>query len=255
MPLQDRLSLQLYSLRAHGVLARALDIAAAAGLTRVETIEPHLADPAATRALLDARGLQAPTGHVSLGALRERLDEVATAARVVGTTELIVPALPAAERTGDGERWVAAGRELTALAERLAGHGIGLGYHNHDWDFRTLPDGRTPLAVLLDAAPAVGWQADLGWLARAGADPDVWLERYGARLTSVHVKDVAPPGRNLDEDGWTAVGAGTLDWRRLLGRCLDTPARLFVIEHDRPAGGRAFVEHSVAYLRSLDLGT
>jgi sugar phosphate isomerase/epimerase len=250
MSLADRLSVQLYSLRAYGSLALMLDIANGAGLSRVEIGEGYLMDPAATRALLDARGLAAPTAHVSPRALRKRLDEVVAAARVVGVTQLSVSG---DQRSQNSRDWAAAGRELAGLAPRLADHGIGLAYHNHDWDVRPLRDGGSPLAVLLDAAPEVGWQADLGWLARAGSEIDAWLDRYGDRVSSVHVKDLAAAGRNLDEDGWAAVGAGTLDWRHLLGRCLETPARWFIIEHDLPADGRAFVEQSIAYLRALDL--
>lgn len=251
MALLDRLSLQLYSLRAYGDLGKALDVARDAGLTKVEIGEAHLADPGTTRALLEARGLEAPSAHVSPRSLRRRLDRVATAAGVVGVTELIVSA---EQRVQSGEGWTTTGRELAALAARLADHGIGLGYHNHDWELRILPDGRMPLVILLETAAGVGWQVDLGWLARAGAEADPWLDRYGDRLTSVHVKDLAPAGRNLDEDGWCAVGAGTLDWHHLLTRCLRTPARWFIMEHDRPADPRAFVEQSVAYLRNLDLG-
>jgi sugar phosphate isomerase/epimerase len=252
MSLVDRLSVQLYSLRAYGNLALMLDIAKGAGLARVEIGEAYLMDSRATRALLDARGLVAPSAHVSLRALRKRLDEVVPAARVVGVTQLSVSG---EQRERNAEGWAATGRELAGLAPRLASHGICLAYHNHDWDVRALRDGRSPLAVLLDAGSGVGWQADLGWLARAGADIDAWLDRYGDRVSSVHVKDLAAAGRNLDEDGWAAIGAGILDWRHLLTRCLATPARWFIIEHDLPADGRAFVEQSVAYLRTLDLGS
>jgi hypothetical protein len=36
------------------------------------------------------------------------------------------------------------------------------------------------------------------------------MRRHAGRVNAVHVKDFAPAGTNLDEDGWADVGAGTL---------------------------------------------
>ena len=47
---------------------------------------------------------------------------------------------------------------------------------------------------------------------RGGADPLDWIDRYGARIVAVHVKDIAPAGECADEDGWADVGHGTIDW-------------------------------------------
>ena len=65
------------------------------------------------------------------------------------------------------------------------------------------------------------WQADVAWLVRGGAEPATWLRRYSDRLVSAHVKDIAPEGTALDEDGWADVGAGVLDWKSLWQICRD----------------------------------
>ena len=38
--------------------------------------------------------------------------------------------------------------------------------------------------------------------------------QHGNRIVAVHVKDIAKPGEGLDEDGWSDVGHGTIDWAR-----------------------------------------
>ena len=57
---------------------------------------------------------------------------------------------------------------------------------------------------------------DVAWVVRGGADPLPWIDRHGKRIVAVHVKDIAKPGEGKDEDGWSDVGHGTMDWAGLL---------------------------------------
>lgn len=250
MSVADTLSIQLYSLRNDGDLDRILDIVAGHGFRRVETIGGHLVDAKATRRALDSRGLSAPTGHVGLPELRERFDWVVEQAKTVGIEDLYMPAVPADERDAPAERWKAVGAELGEMAERMAKAGIRLGYHNHHWELTPFPDGTRPLEHLFDSAAGSGlsWEADIAWLVRGHVDPVPWLERYRPLLTAIHVKDIAPAGQNVDEDGWADVGHGTLDWPRLWREAASRGARHMVLEHDKPKDGGRFAQASRGYL-------
>lgn len=257
MDIGQDLSIQLHTFRDHGDLARSLAALAALGFRRVETVGLHLADARATRAALDAAGIEAPTGHVAMEDLRARPDWVAEQARIVGIAELFMPALPPGERAAPAPAWRRVGAELGALALRLGAAGLALGYHNHDWELRPFPDGTTPLAHLFAGAAGapLGFQADLAWLVRGGADPVAWMEAERARLSAVHVKDLAPPGRNADEEGWATIGSGTLDWPRLWREAVARGARHMVLEHDRPKDPVGFARESRAFLmRALAVG-
>ncbi|WP_430511197.1 sugar phosphate isomerase/epimerase family protein [Pannonibacter phragmitetus] len=94
--MQDIISIQLYSLRDYGNLARQLETLASIGFRHVETIGSHLANAAETRALLDLHGMTAPSGHVGLADLRERFDWVADQAAAIGISQLYMPAVPPA---------------------------------------------------------------------------------------------------------------------------------------------------------------
>jgi sugar phosphate isomerase/epimerase len=249
----SRLAIQLYSLRNDGALARQLDIASDAGFGAVETIEAQMEHAAATRALLDERGLAAASGHVSLKALRARRPWLIEAARSLGLTALVVPALPPAERHRDVAGWQAVGAELGDLAAELGSAGIALAYHNHDWDLRPLSGGEIPLDLLLGAGAAggLGWQADLAWVIRGAAEPAEWLERHRPRITSIHVKDIAPAGEAVDEDGWADVGHGVVDWAKLWRLSEATAARWMVAEHDKPNDGARFARRSFVTMRRL----
>ena len=249
----DILSIQLYSLRNYADLDRQLDALAEIGFRHVETVGGHLADARGTRAKLDARGLSAPTGHVGMADLRTRPDWVADQAKAVGIEQLFMPAVPPEERDLPLDRWRAVGGELAGMAEAMAAHGITLGYHNHHWELKRGPDGRTPLEELFEGAAGskLTWEADVAWLVRGGVEPVEWLERYRDRLTAVHVKDIAPEGQNLDEDGWADVGRGVLDWRTLWQESRARGARWMVLEHDKPKDAVAFSRNSHEFLRDF----
>jgi sugar phosphate isomerase/epimerase len=253
MNIADELSIQLYSLRDYGDLDRQLAALAELGFRRVETVGGHLADAAGTRARLDAHGITAPTGHVGMADLRHRLDWVADQARTVGIEQLFMPAVPPDERDQPADRWRAVGAELGEMAERMAGHGLALGYHNHHWELKPYQDGATPLAMLFEGAAGsrLTFEADLAWLVRGQADPLVWIERHRDRLTAVHVKDLAPEGQNVDEDGWSDVGKGVLDWPSLWRESLARGAKWMVLEHDKPKDPVGFARASRAYLLQL----
>jgi sugar phosphate isomerase/epimerase len=250
MNIADELSIQLYSLRDYGDLERQLAALAAIGFKRVELIGSHLDDAKGTRARLDAHGIAAPTGHVSMDALRNRPDQVAEQANIIGVKELYVGALPAAEREADADGWRRAGVELGWLAQRLKPHGVALGYHNHDWELKTFDDGRTALDHFFagaDGSPLT-FEADLAWLVRGGADPVDWMRSLRSRLTAVHVKDLAAPGADPVEEGWSNVGAGTLDWPELWREAMALGVKWMVLEHDKPKDPIAFAAASRAYL-------
>ena len=135
------------------------------------------------------------------------------------------------------------------LAAECADEGLRLAWHNHDFEFLALADGSYPIEHIL--TEGVLWEADLAWIARAGADPAEWLERYGAKLVSVHVKDIAPAGENLDEDGWADVGTGTVDWAALWPIAVRAGASLMIAEHDKPSDFARFATVSADKMRKL----
>jgi sugar phosphate isomerase/epimerase len=252
MPGPAILSVQLYTLRALGDLDLVLDTVAQAGFRTVETIGGHLENPCQTRAKLDARGLSAPTSHIGLAALRDNFDATVAACRAIGIGQLFMPAVPQEQRGMDGAGWTALGRELGEFARRLNDQGVGLGYHNHDWELQPKAGG-TALELLFAAAagsPLI-WQVDVAWLVRGGADPKQWMSRYRPLVVSAHLKDIAPAGKNIDQDGWADVGAGVLDWRDLWRACRDAGAAWMVVEHDKPADPAQSVRASFAFLKDI----
>ena len=252
-PMSDRISIQLYTLRTLGDVDLILDTVAAAGYKNVEGIGSHLDDAAIVARKIAARGLKMTSSHVGLAALRDRPDALIAACHSLGFTDLYMPAVPPEMRHMDAPGWTAIGHELATLAERFATSGITLGYHNHDWEMDKKSGDKTALELLFEAAGASGlaWQVDVAWLVRGHADPKAWMARYHPIITAAHVKDIAPQGKNPEQDGWADVGAGILDWKDLWTACLAAGARHMIVEHDKPADPGLSARASLAYLRAI----
>jgi sugar phosphate isomerase/epimerase len=92
---------------------------------------------------------------------------------------------------------------------------------------------------------------DVAWVVRGGQDPLAWIKKYGSRINAVHVKDIAPAGEALNEDGWADVGHGTMDWQALATAIkAGTNARYWVMEHDNPSDVDRFASRSLAAVQA-----
>ncbi len=156
-----------------------------------------------------------------------------------------MPALQ--QRVGDDAHWKNLGATLLKLGDAYAPHGIGIGWHNHHFEFAPTPTGSMPLDLILGASPKIQWEADVAWIVKGGQDPVKWLMKYVDQLAAVHVKDIAKEGEAKDEDGWADVGHGVLDWDNLIGKVTSkTKAQYFVAEHDKPSDAERFATRSIA---------
>ena len=249
MALSDPISFQLYSARLAPPDADVLRTLAEAGYTNVETFRPNYEDAEGFRKALDEAGLTAKSGHFDLAMAEENLDRVVEICRALGIETVVIPFLMPDLRPQDAAGWSELGTRLAELAAECADEGLRLAWHNHDFEFVALPDGSFPIEHVL--AEGVLWEADLAWIVRAGADPAAWLERHAGRIASIHVKDIAPKGENLDEDGWADVGAGILDWAELWRISVASGASLMIAEHDKPSDFARFARVSAAKMREL----
>ncbi len=226
----DALGVQLYTLRS--ALADDLDgtLAAVArvGYREVELAGLYGLTPREMRARLEAVGLRATSSHQSVDDVRGGWARVLDEARELGQSLVVVPSIPAAERTPEGLRRLADDFNRAGEAARAAG--LRFGYHNHDWEHRALVDGTVPIDLLLERTnPAVvDWQMDIFWTVHGGADPARYLSGASGRVTSVHVKDRSPDGRMVD------VGAGVIDFAVLLPLAERHGLLHAFVEHDQP---------------------
>jgi len=239
------LSFQLYSARNFQPWPEMLQALAANGYRQVEGYGDVYANPAEFAADLDNLGLKMPSGHFGIDMLEDDFDSALSIISAFGMTQVYCPYLNEEDRPKDAAGWQGFARRLATIGEKLASHGVAFGWHNHDFEFVALPDGQMPMAIILETAKNISWESDIAWIVVGGEDPFAWIEKYGDRISAIHVKDRAPEGENIDQDGWSDVGAGTMDWAALLTAVKNkTNASVYAVEHDNPSDAFAFAKNS-----------
>lgn len=244
----EALGVQLYTLRtlmAESVPAT-LDAVAEIGYREVELAGLFDLAPAEFRALLDARGLRAPSTHIGLdGLMPDTLATTLDTAATLGHEWVVVPSLGRDQLSPEGLPAVI--EQLERAGEAARERGIGIGFHNHAAEFDAWPDGRLPLQVMVEGTSPerVSFQLDLFWTVHAGRGPLEVLGWMPGRCVSVHVKDRTANGDMVP------VGDGVIDFATLLPEAARLGVRHAFVEHDRPADPRDAVARSYGHLRSI----
>ncbi len=156
------------------------------------------------------------SGHFSLDFLDGEVQKSLNIAKILGMDSIYCPHLAAEQRPTDGAGWLAFGKRLQEDEQALQGRRLRVRLAQPR--FRVREARRTVRcrsSASSKARPDISWEADIAWVVRGGADPFAWIEKLGSRITSAHVKDIAPAGENKNEDGWADVGHGTLPWAKL----------------------------------------
>lgn len=260
------IGLQLYALGdipaqdMDGTLARL----AAIGFRDIELPHFYNRKPADLRAAADRAGVRISALHLNMPApylgnvltLMSPVQQIADDLNALGVYQAYLPLCPLPEgfaipegkspQQAIGDAVLAAGadhwkRTADVLNERAAAlrpFGITLGYHNHNMEFAALAGGTTGWDILVtETDPAlVNFELDLGWVAAGGGDPAAELARLKGRVKAVHVKDIKPTTKtNYALDQVPAeVGAGTLDWARILPAAMAAGVAHFYVEQEPP---------------------
>jgi sugar phosphate isomerase/epimerase len=244
----DQIALQLYTLRrlAATDLAGTLRSVAGAGYTAVEIAGLPDTEPAELRRMLDDNGLRAIASHVGIDRLRADAGAAAGRLGELGCARAIVPWMPEDDRrsTDDVRRFAV---ELGEHGRRLAQDGIGLGYHNHAFEFEPL-DGTTTWDVLLEALPpGVDLELDVFWASVGGRDPAKEIASLRDRVRLLHMKDrtADPTPRDVP------AGDGVLPFAAIVDAGRAAGVEWYIVEQDEPLDPLQDVVTSYRFLESL----
>jgi sugar phosphate isomerase/epimerase len=240
------------------------------GYDTIELAGMYGMTPADFKALLDEVGLSAISAHVALPEFEA--DAAATVARYkqVGVQYMAVPWLPP-ELCPDGADFDKTLAALNKIGKICKDHGITLMYHNHDFEFRKLPNGEYGLDHLFKQIPADILQAqiDTCWVKFAGLDPADYVRQYAGRCPVVHLKDFIVEGEGgtpyelIGADKKAEQPKGKFEFRPLGRGCQDFPAIIkaasesgaswLVVELDEAHGCTSMEAAKISreYLKSL----
>ena len=245
------LALQLYTIRhVSDDHADLIQHAAEAGYAGVEGGYGPDLDAERLKDVLAKNDIKMVSAHVALDHLENDLDGAIKFHKTLGNNVLVLPWLDDSLYSDDKDAWQALSKRFQPIAEKAQDQGVSLLYHNHSFEFGTY-DGKLGLEYLLDEAPALGLELDLGWCQEGGVDPYPLLKKYSGRVKRIHVKDRASEGENTDQGGWADVGSGVIDFPPLLEAAKKVGAEWFIVEHDEPKEPLQSIRNSYDYLAKL----
>ena len=241
-----KFSYQLYSSRKFGPIESTLEMVSQCGYRQVEAYGGLYADLDRLERALGVNSLVMPTGHFDLSMIEQTPNQAIEIAKRMGMTSVIVPFLNLDDRPADAKGWQKFSDQLSEVAKPILDAGLTFAWHNHDFEFNALDSGEMPLEFILRDENGVSLELDLAWVVVGGESPSEWVKKYADRLVSVHLKDIAPKGECVSEDGWADVGHGTMNWSLIMDAVRKTQCKYFVMEHDNPNDDIRFAERSIA---------
>lgn len=241
---------QLYCSRNFLPLPDTLRMLAAAGYSSVEAYGGLLGDIDGLARALNSAGLTMDSTHMGLDMVEGDPDRAVQVAKTLGAAMVFVPYLDAKDRPADAVGWRAFAQRVADAGAPLRAAGIAFGWHNHDFELEDLPGGGCALDIFAET-PGLSLELDIGWVARAGHDPVQVIAKHADKIIAAHIKDLAPAGENADEDGWSDVGHGTLDWPAIHAALKSAGVGRYVIEHDNPSDDARFAQRSLATVRTF----
>jgi len=249
--------LQLYSLRDQFKqdVGRTLDQVRDFGITNVELAGTYGLTPEKFKAELDARKLKAVSAHFSYEQCRDKIEDVAREAKLLGLEYAGCAWIPHKDPF-DEKTTREAAAVFNRAGEALAKHGIKFFYHTHGYEFLPYRNGTLFDLLMAETKPEfVSIEIDVFWIVHPGQDPVKLLEKYGKRFALMHVKDMkrgTPGGFNGQSDVTNNVvlGEGIIDWPSVFRAAKKAGVKRYFIEDESPTSVEQ-IPRSLRYLEKL----
>lgn len=252
------LGVQLYTVRreAEQDLPRTLQQIQRIGYQEVEAYSGlYTNSSAALRHMIEEAGLTVPSAHFGYG----DLDAHFNYAKELGVSWVVCSVI-APSLWGTAEGFATAAKQFNAWGQRAKDMGLRFAFHNHDYEFRPLPQStKTGYDVLVgETDPSlVFYEVDCYWVAQAGQDPIELIRSIGPRVKMLHLKDRKPgfpPSFEMNQDSahFVPVGNGSLDWKAILAEAKRIDVQHYFVEQDQTAVPPIdAIRKSYEYLRSI----
>ena len=177
--------------------------------------------------VLDDLGMKMPSGHTVLGkkhwdettkdftdAWKYTVEDAAT----MGQQFVISPSLDKSLRgtQSDLKKQMEIFNKSGELCKKS---GMKFGYHNHDFEFSELLDGKSVYDIIMENTDTslVMQQLDIGNLYNGGAKAIDIVKKYPGRFASMHVKDeILAKGDGHEKYESTILGAGIVNTKEVI---------------------------------------
>jgi sugar phosphate isomerase/epimerase len=162
------------------------------------------------RKLLDDLGIRCFSTHNDSDYLSgDKLHHAREINLILGSKYIV---MASSHESASIDGWKKVAETLNTAGDKLAADGLGVGYHNHQTEWRAV-DGLRPMEILAkNTKPSVMLQLDVGTCIEAGSDPVAWIKANPGRIRSMHCKEWSPEAGK----GYTVLfGEGVAPWKKL----------------------------------------
>jgi sugar phosphate isomerase/epimerase len=192
-------------------------------------------------------GMEALSSHTEVeaqGITLENAKKMAEDHARLGVKYCVQPwVVPEARTIASYQKMVA---DWNKVGEIMKESGIQFGYHDHNFEFATV-DGKIPYFDIflpeLDK-DLVTMEIDLFWVTKAGQDPVEIFKKYPGRFQLFHMKDMftqqAPFFTTEGVDDFAPVGAGLIDFKRILAAKDIAGMKYMFVEQDKSRENKPF---------------
>ena len=148
-------------------------------------------------------------------------------------------------------------KDFLEPAKKIKDGGKYFMYHNHDYEFVKLQDGRTLYDAIIEDIPddTLGFTVDTYWVQCGGVDPVSLIRKLKGRCPVIHLKDFMPLRHDPDKNRqrMAACGDGNLDFKAILDASKEAGVEYALVEQDNCFGEDPFqcLERSYKYLKSI----
>lgn len=176
--------------------------------------------------VLKETGLKTAGMHISLDRMNDELENVLKEADLFGTTDFFCHYLE--EDMQNLEGYLKAKHDLIEVSKKAKGYRVG--YHNHDFEFKTKIDGKYALDYIAEEQDGISIypEVDTYWVKKAGIDPLRFIKKFPNRIPILHLKDMT----NDDREYFAEIGTGSIDFEPILEWGEQNGVEYYCVEQD-----------------------
>ena len=221
------------------------------GYDGVELAGLYGLEPEFVKKTLDEVGLIPISAHVAFDEMMSDIDKVIKDYSTIGVKYLVMPYMAEEYRPANPEGFKKFLPLLDQVGKKIHDAGMTFLYHNHDFEFVKLENGKWGYDEMFDSIPAEHLQSELDtcWCDVATGEAPEFVKKYTNRIPVVHLKDYIKKGEvknmykliGIEEEesegdtgyfGFRSVGFGQMIWEPVLEASLEANANWVIVEQD-----------------------
>jgi sugar phosphate isomerase/epimerase len=175
------------------------------------------------RSIINDAGLTCPSCHFGFGELTDDLDGRIEWAQQLGLTQMICSTfwLP---KTATLKDYQDSADKLNKSAEKIKKAGMQAGFHNHEFEFKTLDGQLIYDALMARFDPALVKMQFQTEVINLGYKASDYFKKYPGRFISSHLSDWTTDKKEV------AIGQGVIDWKDFFAAAKTGGVKNFFVE-------------------------